>query len=103
IKTPVQAKRTLDSLEKTAGDLREDDVAGAREEGEVPGEIPVAAPAADVIASAAAQSAHAAPDEKTIIDESVTRTFGGGTESDGVAPDTRRGRRHLRDELFKRL
>ena len=104
IKTPAQARRTLDSLEKTAGDLREDDVAGAREEaGEVPGEIPVAAPAADVIASAAALSAHAAPGEKSIVDESVTQTFGGGAESDGVASDTRRGRRQLRDELFKRL
>jgi undecaprenyl-diphosphatase len=104
IKTPAQARRTLDSLEKTAGDLREDDVAGAREEaGEVPGEIPVAAPAADVIASAAAQSANAAPDEKSIVDESVTQAFGGGAESDGVASDTLRGRRHLRDELFKRL
>ena len=80
IKTPAQARRTLDSLEKTAGDLREDDVAGARDEaGEVPEEIPVAAPAADVIASAAAQSAHAAPGEKSIVDESVTQTFGGGS------------------------
>lgn len=104
IKTPAQARRTLDSLEKTAGDLREDDVAGAREEaGEVPGEIPVAAPAADVIVSAAAQSAHAAPGEKSMVDESVTQTFGGGAESEGVASDTRRGRRQLRDELFKRL
>src|ERR1700735_2979881 len=75
IKTPAQARRTLDALEKTAGDLREDDVAGAREEAEeVLGEIPVAAPAADVIASAAAQSAHAAPGEKSIVDESVTQT-----------------------------
>ena len=100
IKTPAQARRTLDSLEKTAGDLREEDVAGAREE---TGEVPVAAPAADVIASAAAQSANAAPDEKSIVDESVTQAFGGGAESDGVASDTRRGRRQLRDELFKRL
>jgi undecaprenyl-diphosphatase len=100
IKTPAQARRTLDSLEKTAGDLREEDVAGAREE---TGEVPVAAPAADVIASAAAQSANAAPDEKSIVDESVTQAFGGGAESDGVASDTLRGRRHLRDELFKRL
>src|ERR1700722_13031372 len=100
IKTPAQARHTLDSLEKTAGDLREDDVATAREEA---GEVPVAAPAAGVIASAAAQSAHAAPDEKSIVDESVTQAFGGGAESDGVAADTRRGRRHLRDELFKRL
>src|ERR1700722_23002 len=100
IKTPAQARHTLDSLEKTAGDLREDDVATAREEA---GEVPVAAPAAGVIASAAAQSAHAAPDEKLIVDESVTQAFGGGAESDGVASDTLRGRRHLRDELFKRL
>ena len=33
IKTPAQARHTLDSLEKSAGDLREDDVAGARERG----------------------------------------------------------------------
>jgi undecaprenyl-diphosphatase len=100
IKTPAQARHTLDSLEKTAGDLREDDVATAREEA---GEVPVAAPAAEVIASAAAQSAHATPDEKSIVDESVTQALGGGAESDGVASDTRRGRRHLRSELFKRL
>src|ERR1700744_5399023 len=100
IKTPAEARRTLDSLEKTAGDLREDDVAGAREES---AEIPAAAQAAEVIASVAAQSAHAAPDEKSIIDESVAQTFGGGAESDEVAPHTSRGRRHLRHELFKRL
>jgi membrane-associated phospholipid phosphatase len=100
IKTPAQARRTLDSLETTAGDLREDDIAGAREEA---GEVPVAAPAADVIASAAAQSAHAAPGEKSIVDESVAQAFGAGAESAGVASDTRRGRGHLRDELFKRL
>jgi undecaprenyl-diphosphatase len=100
IKTPAEARRTLDSLEKTAGNLREDDVAGAREES---AEIPAAAQAAEVIASVAAQSAHAAPDEKSIIDESVAQTFGGGAESDEVAPHTSRGRRHLRHELFKRL
>jgi membrane-associated phospholipid phosphatase len=100
IKTPAQARGTLDSLEKTAGNLREEEVAGAREEY---GEVPVAGPAADVIASAAAQSAHAAPGEKTIVDESVTQAFGGGAETDGVASDTRQGGRHLRDELFKRL
>ena len=32
IKTPDQARDTLNSLEKTAGDLREDDVACARDE-----------------------------------------------------------------------
>jgi undecaprenyl-diphosphatase len=100
IKTPAQARRTLDSLEKTAADLREDDVAGA---GEDAGEVPVAAPAADVIASAAAQSAQAAPGEKSIVDESVSQALGGGAESDRVPSDTRRGRRHLRHELFKRL
>jgi membrane-associated phospholipid phosphatase len=100
IQTPAQARRTLDSLEKTTGDLREDDVACAREEA---GKIPVAAPAADVIASAAVQSAQAGPDEKSIVDTSVTQAFGGGAEPDGVSSDTRRGRRHLRDELFKRL
>jgi undecaprenyl-diphosphatase len=100
IKTPAQARRTLDSLEKTAGGLREDDVAAAREEA---GEVPIAGPAADVIASAAIQSAHAAPGEKSIVDESVTQAFGGGAESDEVASDTRGGRRHLRYELFKRL
>jgi undecaprenyl-diphosphatase len=100
IKTPAQARQTLDSLEKTAADLREDDVAGARDEA---GAIPVAAPAAEVIASAAAQSAQAAPDEKTIVDESVTQAFGGGAESERASSDTRRGRRRLRQELFKRL
>jgi membrane-associated phospholipid phosphatase len=100
IQTPAQARHTLDSLEKTAGDLREDDVACTREEA---GKTPVAAPAADVIASAAVQSAQAAPGEKSIVDTSVTQAFGGGAEPDGASSDTRRGRRHLRDELFKRL
>jgi membrane-associated phospholipid phosphatase len=100
IKTPAQARDTLDALAKTAGDLREEDVAGAREEA---GKVPVAASAADVIASVAAQSAHAAPGAKSIVDESITQAFGGGVESDGLTSDTRRGLRHLRDELFKRL
>jgi hypothetical protein len=82
IKTPAQARRTLDSLEKTAGDLREEDVAGARAEA---GEIPVAAPAAEVIVSAATLSAQGAPDEKSIVDESVSQAFGGAAESEGVA------------------
>jgi membrane-associated phospholipid phosphatase len=100
IKTPDQAKDTLNSLEKTAGDLREDDIACARDKA---GEIPVAAQAAEVIASAAAQSAHAAPGVKSIVDESVTHALGGVAESDGASPDTQRGRRCLRHELFKRL
>jgi membrane-associated phospholipid phosphatase len=100
IKTPDQARDTLNSLEKTAGDLREDDIACARDQ---PGEIPVAAQAAEVIASAAAQSAHAAPGVKSIVDESVTQALGGVSESEGASLDTRRGRRRLRYELFKRL
>ena len=67
---------TLNSLEKTAGDLREDDVACARDEA---GEIPEAAQAAEVIASAAAQSAQAEPGAKSIVDESVTQALGGGS------------------------
>jgi membrane-associated phospholipid phosphatase len=112
IKTPAQAKRTLDSLEKTAGDLREEDVAcpvpdaspeqqaAAIEEA---ADVPAAAQAASVIASAAVQSANAAPGEKPVIDESVTQVLGGGEESDAPPSDTRRGRRRLRSELFKRL
>ena len=100
IKTPDQAKDTLNSLEKTAGDLREDDIACTRDEA---GEIPVTAQAAKVIASAAAQSAHAAPGVKSIVDESVTQALGGVAESDGASSDTQRGRRRLRHELFKRL
>ena len=100
IKTPDQAKDTLNSLEKTAGDLREDDIACARDEAR---EIPEAAQAAEVIASAAAQSAQAAPGVKSIVDESVTQALGGVAESDGASLDTRRGRRRLRNELFKRL
>jgi membrane-associated phospholipid phosphatase len=112
IKTSAQAKRTLDSLEKTAGDLREEEVAcpvpdaspeqqaAAIEEA---AEVPAVAQAASVIATAAVQSANAAPGEKPIIDESVTQVLGGGEESGAPPLDTRRGRRHLRDELFKRL
>jgi undecaprenyl-diphosphatase len=100
IKTPDQARDTLNSLEKTAGDLREDDIACARDEA---GEIPATAQAAEVIASAAAQSAQAEPGVKSIVDESVTQALGGVAESDQASLDTRRGRRRLRYELFKRL
>jgi undecaprenyl-diphosphatase len=112
IKTSAQAKRTLDSLEKTAGDLREEEVAGPVPDAspeqqaaaiEEAAEVPPVAQAASVIATAAVQSANAAPGEKPIIDESVTQVLGGGEESGAPPLDTRRGRRHLRDELFKRL
>ncbi len=112
IKTLGQARRALDSLEKTAGDLREEDVvcpasdpspeqqAAAIEEA---GDVPAAAKPASVIATAAVQSANAAPGGKPIVDEAVTQVFGGGEESDAPPSDTRQGRRHLRHELFQRL
>jgi membrane-associated phospholipid phosphatase len=112
IKTPDQARHALDSLEKIAGDLREEDIAragpdaapeqqaAAIEEAE---DVAAAAKTASVIATAAVQSASAAPGGKSIVDESVTQALGGGGESDAPAADTRRGRRHLRHELFKRL
>jgi hypothetical protein len=112
IKTPDQARRALDSLEKTAGDLREEDVACAMPDAspeqqaaamEEAGDLPAAAQAASVIATAAVQSANAAPDEKAIVDESVSEALGGGEESEAPPSDVRRGRRHLRQELFKRL
>jgi membrane-associated phospholipid phosphatase len=112
IKTPDQARCALDSLEKTAGDLREEDVACAMPDAspeqqaaamEEAGDLPAAAQAASVIATAAVQSANAAPDEKAIVDESVSAVLGGGEESQAPPLDVRRGRRHLRQELFKRL
>jgi undecaprenyl-diphosphatase len=112
IKTPDQARRALDSLEKTAGDLREEDVACAMPDAspeqqaaamEEAGNLPAAAQAASLIATAAVQSANAAPDEKAIVDESVSEALGGGEESEAPPSDVRRGRRHLRQELFKRL
>jgi undecaprenyl-diphosphatase len=112
IKTPAQARRALDSLEKTAGDLREEDVACAVPDAspeqqaaaiEEAGDVPAAAKPASVIGTAAVQSANAAPDEKAIVDEAVTQALGGGEQSDAPPSDTRRGRRHLRHDLFQRL
>src|ERR1700759_3073911 len=105
IKTPDKARDALDTLEKNAGDLREEDVArggsdaapelqaAAIEQAE---DVPEAAKPASVIATAAVQSARAAPGGKPIVDESVTQALGGGEESEAPPPDTRRGRRHLR-------
>jgi undecaprenyl-diphosphatase len=112
IKTPDKARDALDSLEKIAGDLREEDVARGGSEAapelqaaaiEQAEDVPEAAKPPSVIATAAVQSARAAPDGKPIVDESVTQTLGGGEESEAPPPDTRRGRRHLRHELFQRL
>ena len=112
IKTPDKARDALDSLEKIAGDLREEDVARAGSDAapelqaaaiEQAEDVPAAAKPASVIATAAVQSASAAPGGKPIVDESVTQTLGGGEESEAPPPDTRRGRRHLRHELFQRL
>jgi undecaprenyl-diphosphatase len=112
IKTPDQARHALDSLEKIAGDLREEDVACAGSDAtpelqaaavEQAENVPAAAKPASVIATAAVQSANAGPEGKPIIDESVTQVLGGGGEADLPPADTRRGRRHLREELFRRL
>ena len=112
IKTPDKARDALDSLEKIAGDLREEDVARAGSDAapelqaaaiEQAEDVPEAAKPASVIATAAVQSANAGPGGKPIIDESVTQALGGGGESDAPPTDTRRGRRHLRQELFQRL
>jgi undecaprenyl-diphosphatase len=112
IKTPAQARHTLDSLEKAAGDLREEDVAsavtGAPPEQQAAAiekarDVSSAAKAASVIAAAAVQSATASAGEKPIVDESVTHVFGGGESSNAPPPDTRWGRRRLRHELFQRL
>jgi hypothetical protein len=81
IKTPEQARQALDSLEKIAGDLREEDVARAGSDAapeqqaaaiEEAEDVPAAAKPASVIATAAAQSANAGPGGKPIVDESVT-------------------------------
>jgi undecaprenyl-diphosphatase len=112
IKTPEEAKQVLDSLEKIAGDLREEDVAhtvsdaapeeqaAAIEEAE---DVSAAAKPASVIATAAVQSANAAPDGKPIVDNSVTQVLGGGEASEAPPSDARRGSRRLRHELFQRL
>jgi undecaprenyl-diphosphatase len=112
IKTPDQARHALDSLEKIAGDLREVDVARAGSDAtpeqqaaaiEEAEDVPAVAKPASVIAAAAAQSAKTAPGGKAIIDDPVNQALGGGGESDAPPSDTRRGRRHLRHELFQRL
>ena len=112
IETSEQARHALDSLEKIAGDLREEDVACAGSDAapeqqaaaiEQAEDVPAAAKAASVIATAAVQSANAGPGGKPIIDESVTQALGGGGESDVPPADTRRGRRPMRQELFQRL
>src|SRR3984957_15514879 len=112
IKTPDKARDALDSLEKISGDLREEDVArggleaapelqaAAIEQAE---DVPEAAKPPSVIATAAVRSARAAPDGNRVGEGPVPQTRGGGEEPEAPPPDTRRGRRHLRPELFQRL
>ena len=87
IKTPEQARHALDSLEKIAGDLREEDVARAGSDAapeqqaaaiEEAEDVPAAAKPASVIATAAVQSANAAPGGKSIVDESSPRRWAEG-------------------------
>ena len=112
IETPVEAVRALDSLEKSAGNLREDEVARAvpdaspRQQAaaiEAASDVPGAAKPARVIEAAAVQSANAAPEEKPIVDEAVSHALGGEEGNGAPSADVRRGRRLLRHELFRRL
>lgn len=113
IKTPGEAKRTLDVLEKSAGNLTEEAVARAENDAspegqaaaieKAAGKIPATSQPASVIATAAVQSANAPPDEKHIVDVAVTQAMGGADEKDGLTDASRRGRRLLRHELFRRL
>lgn len=112
VTTPAEAAQALDSLEKTAGDLREEEVAQGQPEAspqqqaaaiEQAAKVPTGAKPASVIAAAAAQSANAAQEEKAVVDEAVAQVLGGGGEADAPPDATRRGRRLLRHELFRRL
>lgn len=112
IKTPAQAARVLDSLEKTARDVREEVVARAEPDASIQQQaaamekaanVPSAAKPASVIATAAVQSANASSEDKPVVDEAVTQALGGGEEADAPSKDALRGRRLLRRELFRRL
>jgi hypothetical protein len=92
--TPDQARHALDSLEKIAGNLREEDVGRAGSDAapeqqaaaiEAAEDVPAAAKPASVIATAAVQSAAAGLGGKPIIDESVTLALGGGGTAGGHA------------------
>ena len=113
IKTPAQAARTLDALEKTAGTLSEEEVAGAKAGASAEQQAAAIEHAASdastvtkpasVIAAAAVESATAAPADKPVVDEAVTKALGGGDPADAPPLEARRGRRLLRRELFRRL
>lgn len=112
IKTPAQAARTLDVLENAAGELREEVVARAVPDSspaqqaaaiEGAGAVPADTRPATVIATAAVQSANAAPEDKPMVDEAVAQALGGTNDADAPPPATLRGRRLLRHELFRRL
>lgn len=111
IKTPGQATRALHALEKSAGDLREEDAAhGATTTSpdqqaaaiEASAEVRAESKPANVIEAVAVQSANAALDEKPVVDGAVAEAMGGDGES-AVPSDVRRGRRLLRHEMFRRL
>ncbi len=108
IETLAEASQALDALEATAGQLRADDVSGVPAEGSSArpsAAIEQAAEGApaDVIATAAVESANAAPKDKSIVDEAVTQALGGTQAADAPPAATRRGRRLLRRALFRRL
>jgi len=113
IKTPLEAKRTLDVLEKSAGNLTEEEVARPENDAspedqaaaieKAADEAPATAQPASVIATAAALSANAPPEEKQTVDAAVIQVMGGDDEKAGLTDDARRGRRLLRHELFLRL
>jgi undecaprenyl-diphosphatase len=112
VTTPAEAARALDSLEKTAGDRREEEVAQDQPEAspqqqaaaiEEAAKVPADAKPASVIATAAVQSANALLEKRLVVDEAVTQALGGVAETNAPPEATRRGRRLLRHELFRRL
>ncbi len=112
IETPGEAAHALDSLENSAGNLREEKVARAvpdaspRQQAaaiEAASAVPGASKPARVIEAASVQSANASSEDKHIVDEAVSQALGGEKESTAPRADVRRGRRLLRQALFRRL
>jgi undecaprenyl-diphosphatase len=111
IKTSAEASRALNSLEKSAGKVRAEevaeslpDVSSAQQMAaiEQAAEVRAEGKPASVIITAAVQAANAAPGEKTVLDKAVTQALGAAEPAD-VAVAARHGRRLLRHELFRRL
>ena len=112
IQTPDEAARALDSLEKSAGNLREEEVARALPDAsprqqaaaiEAARAVPDRSKPARVIEAAAVQSVNASAEEKQIVDEAVSQALGGEHEVTVPSADVRHGRRLLRHEMFRRL